>query len=84
MLQRVRRDFTDFPKHLKREANRRRAADSGRIVGKPEVIRLLPHRPSSTPSITPTQRSARTCTTTGSLRTICRDASFVTGWQAAF
>jgi hypothetical protein len=33
------RDFTDFPRYLKREANRRRAADSGRIVGKQEVIR---------------------------------------------
>jgi hypothetical protein len=33
VLQRVLRDFTDFPKYLKREANRRRAADSGRIVG---------------------------------------------------
>jgi hypothetical protein len=35
--QRVLRDFTDFPRYLKREANRRRAADSGRIVGKQEV-----------------------------------------------
>jgi hypothetical protein len=38
VLQRMLRDFTDFPKYLKREANRRRDADSGRIVGKPEVI----------------------------------------------
>jgi hypothetical protein len=37
VLQRVLRDFTDFPKYLKRETNRRRAADSGRIVGKQEL-----------------------------------------------
>jgi hypothetical protein len=53
VLQRMLRDFTDFPKYLKREANRRRDADSGRIVGKPEVmaysglLELLPHSPST-------------------------------------
>jgi hypothetical protein len=31
VLQRVLRDFTYFPKYLKREANRRRADDSGRM-----------------------------------------------------
>ena len=41
MLQRVLRDFIDFPKYLKREANRRRAADSVRIVGKPETTTSL-------------------------------------------
>jgi hypothetical protein len=42
VLQRVLRDFIESPMYPKREANRRRAADSGRIVGKQEVIRLLP------------------------------------------
>lgn len=37
MLQRVLRDFTESPMYPKREANCRRAADSGRIVGKPET-----------------------------------------------
>ena len=35
---RVLRNFTELPKYLKREANRRRAADSGQIVAKAEVI----------------------------------------------
>jgi hypothetical protein len=40
VLQRVLRDFTDFPKYLKREANRRIAADSVRIVDKPYLTGL--------------------------------------------
>jgi hypothetical protein len=33
VLQTVLRDFIESPMYPKREANRRRAADSGRIVG---------------------------------------------------
>jgi hypothetical protein len=40
VLQRVLRDFTDFPKYLKREAIHRRAADSVRIVDKPYLTGL--------------------------------------------
>jgi hypothetical protein len=47
VLQRVLRDFTDFPKYLKREANRRRAADSVRIVDKPYLTGLGKSSPSS-------------------------------------
>jgi hypothetical protein len=37
----VLRDFIESPMYPKREANRRRAADSGRIVGNPSLTGLL-------------------------------------------
>jgi hypothetical protein len=40
VLQRVLRDFIESPMYPKREANRRRDADSGRIVGNPYLISL--------------------------------------------
>jgi hypothetical protein len=46
VLQRVLRDFIESPMYPKREANRRRAADSGRIVGNPYLIALRQSCPS--------------------------------------